>query len=201
MPLYSCQAILEAVGAIPADAVTNTWHFSALADGDLEDAAGQLLAFYGDIESGLSDQLSGNIQLKFYDLADPQPRVPVYMQSDTLTLGANDAMPAQVSLVMSFEAAIISGGNRARRRNRVFLGPWSENVNLEGRPTSGLITTIVGAAEVLLAASSSAGNWSWEVYSPTDTDNFGVQSGWVDNRWDTQRRRLPRATNRTTFSV
>jgi len=68
----------------------------------------------------------------------------------------------------------------------------------------------------LFTASSASAVWKWAVFSPTiaggwflpDTEGppnlpaaySPVQSGWVDNAWDTQRRRGLEATARTVFT-
>jgi hypothetical protein len=50
------------------------------------------------------------------------------------------------------------------------------------------------------AAAIASASWDWVVYSPTDDAYHEVANGWVDNAWDTQRRRGYKPTSRTTFT-
>lgn len=126
-------------------------------------------------------------------------------------------LPAEVAIVLSFRAAYASGVNSQRRRGRLFLGPLayfpSANVDLK-RPTSGSLGVIQDAANDLLAASQdAAGDWTWCILSRSDFGGLAigerpeegepfpenpallagamheVVAGWLDDAWDTQRRR------------
>lgn len=41
--------------------------------------------------------------------------------------------------------------------------------------------------------------WQWRIWSPTNNNSVLIDNGWVDNAWDTQRRRGVEATARTIF--
>jgi len=56
-----------------------------------------------------------------------------------------------------------------------------------------------GAATYLKGASDAAADWTWVVYSTVDNAMYPVDNGWVDNSWDTQRRRGVKPTARYTF--
>jgi hypothetical protein len=43
--------------------------------------------------------------------------------------------------------------------------------------------------------------YDWCVYSPTSNMLFPISQIWVDDAWDTQRRRGVKATTRTTYNV
>lgn len=77
------------------------------------------------------------------------------------------------------------------------------------RPWTDLVTAAAAVGTTLLAAGdASSGAWTWCIYSPTtETQTASLASsfipivgGWVDNAWDTQRRRGLEPTTRTTWS-
>lgn len=95
---------------------------------------------------------------------------------------------------------------KARRRGRLFIGPLNQSAVQAGsapaRPSAGLIGSLTAAADKLEVDSSlvqGAGS-GWAVFSPTSGSWVLVEGGWVDNRFDTQRRRLIGATSRTTWA-
>lgn len=211
-------ARLPRVTGTPEDAITNTWYF----DGDDSDedqewywsaATDLLVDFYEGFDTYLSGALSGALFLTVYDMRDAEPRVPKFTQSTTLTVSAGAWLPAEVALCLSFQAAAVSGTPQARRRGRVFLGPLSQDaIEASGgdiRPTQAMREGIANLAGTLKAGRSlplAAGSLRWAVYSPTldaggsvDDAFNDVSSGWIDNAFDTQRRRGAAPTARTTF--
>lgn len=88
----------------------------------------------------------------------------------------------------------------ARRRGRLFLGPLTtgamtnEGVNQDASIASSLRTNIGLAGKALADANTTA---SWVVYSPTDASVYLVVGGYVDDAFDTQRRRGTKAETRT----
>jgi hypothetical protein len=108
-------------------------------------------------------------------------------------------MPAEVAIVVSFEALPVSGEPQARRRGRVYI-PWlPDTANTEGRPTQTFIDDL-GAAFVAFGAAADASiSVDWVIWSPTDNAAVGTARGWIDNAWDTQRRRGFAATSRTNW--
>lgn len=126
--------------------------------------------------------------------------MPVYESDFAFSPTGSAPLPAEVALVMSFQAARASGQNQARRRNRVYLGPLGGSApSSDGRPAPGFVTQVARAGSDLAAAASSSVNWNWVVWSPTEQQDYQVDNGWVDNSWDTQRRRGLAPTSRTTF--
>jgi hypothetical protein len=102
---------------------------------------------------------------------------------------------------LSFQGTPLSGTPQSRRRGRIYFGPFrTSGLNTQGRPAAGLITSLVNAGDALLAASDAAANWQWVIWSPTTGLEVGVANGWVDDEFDTQRRRGRVPTARTTFS-
>jgi hypothetical protein len=58
-----------------------------------------------------------------------------------------------------------------------------------GRPTSALVTNMLRAIKDLRDAAQASVSWDWVVYSPTNSNQYVAHDAWVDNAWDTQRRR------------
>lgn len=157
--------------------------------------------------------------IKFYNLDEDPPRVPMQENTFNLPTAPNgDALPGEVACVLSFQATPQSGLSQARRRGRIFLGRLDKDSSTAGRPSSALMGTLASAGEDLLGLSDGAALWTWIVYSapydgmvrdvdgnlvphPTRSaypETFApVANGWVDNAFDTQRRRGLAATART----
>jgi hypothetical protein len=208
--LYQTQFIFQAASNRPEDAVTNTTHwFKGGAQFDYENIRDMLVDFYSETPDGASNKLidfmtssglSGNWNMKIYRLTDDKPRAPVYTSQGSFEIGSGTSLPAEIALVLSFQAEPESGLPQARRRNRIYLGPFDESANKEtGRPEDALIETMLFAGKALLIAQDESITWGWHVYSPTQDAHYPVASGWVDNAWDSQRRRGVESTLRGGF--
>lgn len=202
MPLYRTQVALQMDSGVPEDRAVNTWW--CIAD-DLT-ALGlfvtQLGTFYQAIDNYLSSAVNttGHV-IKSYDMADPEPRAPVLVVTGTTLTTGTTAMPAEVATCMSFQAVQQSGQSQARRRGRVYIGPLAQNtLHSSGTPEGAWTSALVAAGQALLDASDAAATWSWAVYSRVDQTAISVSNGWVDNAFDTQRRRGPVASARAIFS-
>lgn len=213
MAFYRVVADFPSVTGLPEDVCVNTWHFSITnpSQVDFDEIADALRDFYtggaagNSVQNLLSDLIVGNqCELTMYALADPVPRVPVASYSNTLAIPAATSLPREVALCLSYQALAISGIPQARRRGRIFLGPLNatagEEANGDFRPTAQARGIVADAATRLQSASDLAGNWSWVVFSDvlgiTQSPQF-VEDGWVDDSFDTQRRRGRATTTRT----
>lgn len=200
MALYRAQVTIPMDTGLPEDAATNTLYFDADTIGALDDVHTALNAFYVAIDGLYSSLVDGTeVRCDYYQLSDPEPRAPVKSNGFTTLTTDSSASPPEVSLVLSYQGARISGLPQARRRGRIYIGPLGGG--LTDRPNEiGQINPLVAAADTLLAASAAAATWTWAQYSPTNGTGIDVTDGWVDNEWDTQRRRGRVATSRTTFN-
>lgn len=210
MAIIRATVSFESATMIPADRATNTYHF------DVAGESGSTLGLVADLLQDLyvdttavtpltdlmSDELSaGLLGIQLYNLDDPEPRVPILSRGVEFTPADAPGLPTEVSLVVSFQADPEAGQVQARRRGRIYL-PWMrESSNVLGRPSSVVIDDVAAAYTEFLANSDDAANVDWVVWSPTAEASFGVSTGWVDDAWDTQRRRGFSATTRTTFPV
>lgn len=212
-------AEFESASGLPEDSSMNVWHFGTNDPSPSTQIASiddKLQAFYDDIAAIYSaNTISGNYSFKFYDLEDDPPRVPL----DTIThvlagAGEADALPTECAIVLSYSAAPESGVDPRRRRGRLYLGPIDQGVS---ETADGLVfiggsscTLITIAANTLVEANDILENY-WIVFSPTTAGpppwdgaalsaaSAMVTQGYVDNAFDTQRRRGTAPTTRTFF--
>lgn len=208
MPYIRAQVSLPMDSGLPEDTAMNVWHFFADAGDDATAnlIAAALKAFYDTVDTYLSTNINAaGAVVEFYNLADPEPRVPfhsVNIGADMIT--STTALPDEVALCLSFQAAQISGVPQARRRGRVYIGPLGQNAAgaaaAGNRPAAAFITAMVNAGTALSTASDAAATWSWVVFSRVLNLGDPVVDGWVDNAFDTQRRRGVDATSRSTFT-
>lgn len=165
------------------------------------------------------------------DMLDSAPRVPVFQDDlgTGAEQSANMDFPPEVALCLSFKAAPGSGLNPRRRRGRIYLGPWQSSSTTDYAEILAADVTLVMAAATTNIADNND-DVVWAIYSPythhavpvgrninEEDENgdkvFPEQSGlvddsfsavatyWMDNAWDTQRRRGTKATARTTAAV
>jgi len=201
---WLCQVIFTMDSNNPADAVVNTWHFNVEA-GTIDPWTAvepRLNTFYQAFDAYYSQKAGGRAPLtKWYNLADAKPRVPHREGAlgTTITGGADNA-PSELAVCLSYKAAFISGTPKARRRGRIYLGPWSRSIpDTDGRLDVTVHGAITTAAGVFMAAMAADANNDWIVYSTVDQAGHEVIGGWVDNAWDIQRRRGELSTSRLTF--
>lgn len=205
---------------LPEDAIVNTFYFDASADNSTvyDNIVGLVAEFYtvghtgtgsAAVSTWLSSDLTGAWQAKVYDLSDAEPRIPVFEEDGTATVGSGQGLPAEVALCLSFQGAQTSGVNQARRRGRVYIGPLDASAlttDPVGKPVQGLIDSLTESGARLITQSATISS-EWVVYSPTNHVALGlanagtvVTDGWVDNAFDTQRRRGEAPTTRQTFT-
>lgn len=208
MGVIRAQITIPSSTGIPEDAVTNTLHFGSNAlDKNYPNLDDIIFDFYDVAASGAGSSIasfmsgsyvSNTWTIKYYDLGDLKPRIPIHEETREVTLGTGDILPTEVACCLSFQATRESGKPQARRRNRIYLGPFRATASVAGRPSTSLRTAIAKNARTMLASAQNAASWEWVVYSPTigGEVNEKVDNGWVDNAWDTQRRRGYAATTR-----
>lgn len=202
MATFRAQVCLMPDTGLAADAATNTWYFGAdtqLGETNMKAALNQFYVSVSPLLSSLIDDTTSEV--KWYDMADPEPRDPVDTTPLTGLTLSSGSIPTEVALVLSFQAEKVSGLNQKRRRGRIFLGPLGDFAG--DRPATPLVQLVRDAGSALLLESSNGGvgttEFTWLQHSPTDGLYNEIDSGWVDNEFDTQRRRGRIATERITF--
>jgi len=204
----SAQVIIKTDDAISAYYITNSWCVQS-SDypnaTELDEWAIDFKAFYDTMRTYFGDTVAQNgHEIKWYDLSfTTPPNYPIH--TSTFNLISNpgvDGMPSEVALCLSFQGEKVPGFPQRRRRGRIYFGPIVSTASAGGRPTSAIITALAGAGDALataLPANSMVGNLA--VWSPSDAAAVVVTDGWVDNAFDTQRRRGVERTSRTTWTV
>lgn len=209
------QAAFANQSGLPADIITNTWHFTSVSVDPLTDASfalNDLEAFYNVIDGIYSTAVTGAITLKAYNLSDPEPRVPMLETDISITTATGAILPNECAICLSYHGVLTSGTPAARRRGRIYLGPLDATVLDEG-PNDGRVqastcSLIAGAAAGLIAAGD-PGNRQWAIFSPTIAGSppwttsdlifatLPVTNGYIDNAFDTVRSRGTAPSTRT----
>lgn len=206
MALVRSQVILPYLSGLPEDVATNTWWFSHPTDdmATMEPAITAALEdFYQVIDLYLAHYIDdGACIVRHYDWADPEPRVPITSGLALSIATTQDALPGEVSTVLSFRAALPS---TPRRRGRVFLGPLrttvlSQSVSNPVRVNPTYITAVGNAVAALQTGLDAAGI-THMVYSKTAAQATGVALYWMNNEFDTQRRRGVVESSRTAWAA
>ena len=210
--LNAVQWIWEGESQLAEDAYVNTWHFRK----DLgvvtnyPNIVDLLTDFYTVTADGAvgapidymsGESITGKATIKIYDLTEPKPRYPVYTQDQYFNISEGSSLPTECAAVMSFQGERVAGLEQARRRNRIYLGPLSIYAMSDMMLKGEFVQSILFQGKQLLNAVNSSETWDWVVYSPTNNNVVSITDGWVDNGFDTQRRRGVRSTARGTFGT
>jgi len=235
---YRVPVTIPMDSGLPGDVSTNVWSFRNVTEPVDREADGvsirdALTEFYSTISNRFSSRVNlGGNTVKVFDLNDDQPRIPFYESTLTLSseITSNMDFPPEVAICLSFKGAAESGVNAARRRGRVYLGPWQSSSTTDYADVLTADITLIKDGVVAMLAELSSTDIEWCVYSPYT--HHGVPVGgdigemidpetplypevlanlyasftpcatyWVDNSWDTQRRRGTKATFRSTGIV
>ena len=204
------------VTGLPRDVSINTFNItdpdaSAL---DIVAVWGPALTdYYTDTYDGhrIADYLSPVIvpdacSIEFYEpnLATGAIGEPINITPLDLGLVSDEGpMPLEVAICNSQRAAGGIGLSGARRRGKHYLGPWGNEVTTTSdvglpAPANVVLNTIrLASVNLLLIGDTLDGDWA--VWSRSDAAMFPVVGGWIDNEFDTQRRREVDATLRATY--
>jgi hypothetical protein len=197
---------------LPVDRTVNVWHFEGPGSyvEDVDNAISLMNAFYTQISSTqvnpigyfLSPWVARAATRTAYNMDAAIPRVPTTEALTLPTSGGANGLPNEVAVCLSFEGA---PPHTARRRGRVYIGPLWNGAGVsvaatsasDGRVSDTLIHDLTVAADLLMLP---LGGVVWVIRSSLPTPNYvPVVSGWVDNAFDTQRRRGQASTARTVF--
>lgn len=223
--IYKAQVVIKAKSGLAKDQYVNNFTFgatSALSGADATDLAELVGEAYhlpqtigGEARSHIGFHFGSQVaqsghEVKLYAMSQTPPRVPIEVY--TFGLPANPAsagLPGEVALCVSGRAAKTSGTVDARRRGRVYIGPLrvsditNEATTNKPRPATALITDILyNIVGIGLRAQSEASCQLGTSSSQGAAGNFVPWSEvWVDNAFDTQRRRGDAPTAKTTTSI
>nr|CRY96775.1 hypothetical protein [uncultured prokaryote] len=202
---------------LPEDIYQNTFYFAGTATTGTQAVTvnPQLVSFYNTVHTPGTTALCGfmagdlvktnGMTIKFYDMADPSPRSPINTTVQNLGALSGTAvnLPKEVAVAISYQSTRVSGVNQASRRGRIYHGPLNGNVMSGSSTTNDFIDTsyiaaLKGAGSYLRSVGDSACNWS--VYSKKLATPYQIVNGWVDNAFDSQRRRGQDPTTRNAWT-
>lgn len=189
MAFYRVQFGFPYDSALPRDVITMNPHFSGTDPDQLATALVNNLNTY-------APTAGKPYTLKVYDATKLPPSFPLVTRTNPGTT-PNTGLPREIALCLSYYTTY----NRPRYRGRLYIpGAWiTSTPGL--RPTSTQMQVPINfAKEVLSKALPSATNWI--VWSTTErTGKGGVTDVWVDDEWDTVRKRGLKGTTRTKATI
>lgn len=198
------QVTMQGGSGLPEDRFVNTFHFSGAAAGDLDANANaitpELQEFYTGTVSGaalsahFSIYIDRSATIRFYDLDQATPRVPIIKTLSLWASNGSGTLPEECAAVLSLRGSLPV---TPRKRGRIYLGPLNistitpATATTPTRLNSGFRTTVTTKAAALADA-----DIGWCIYSPTDDAMVPILGGFIDDAYDTQRRRGPDAAVR-----
>lgn len=201
---YRALAIMHHESGLPEDVFVNSWGFRNDGATDQEAMAANvqevLSAFYQESFDGnpalmnyYPDSIE-SVELRVYDLGQQPPRIPVIVPLlNEWVTGTGTNFPGEVALCLSFVAT----RNQPRSRGRIYLGPLTssagQEINGVLRPSPTFQSVVANAAVNVLETSQPV---TWTIISQMDAAAKEVTGGWVDNAWDTVRKRGLMASGR-----
>ena len=213
MPLYRCQVVFQGGSDKPEDQFVNVWWFigTGPTSADAPGIFSRLTSFYTQeppgseisIGASMSSYIRTPVQIKVYDMADEEPRVPTIGGFNMPSRAAGfTTVPEEMAVCMSFHT---HPPITARRRGRVYLGPLNSTAMTPAtavvptRVSNNFIEAVRQAGQALM--DSSGPNLWWAIHSTVGNLAMEVTGGWIDNEFDTQRRRGVDATSRVRFGT
>lgn len=176
---------------LPVDSITNTLYFQwdSFTLVDIQNAVNDLWTIY----SNLAWVKGTRLEIKAYDMADDTPR-PIKAEKVANVTGTNIWGNREPAVCLSYYA----DRNLPRQRGRIYCGPFQSGVQDE-RPGAGTTTAVKNLGIAL--AGLGGENVSWRVHSVLNNDFLHIRHIWVDNAWDTVRKRGVKANERLTADV
>lgn len=199
MPLIEAQIAAALSSTLPRDRIISVLHFNAreapiIGTSDYDSLATDLLAIYAGNWGRAPGQQE--ITVTIYDLDDPKPRPPRSVKIRDKGVAPAATAPREVALCLSFYAE----RNLPRQRGRMFLSPSARGLTgLGDRPTTQQMTDALAMADAFSGLGGA--NVDWCVRSIMDNQFKKITHAYVDNEWDTVRKRGMRATSRVEHDV
>lgn len=160
--------------------------------------------------------------VKLYDFADAKPR-PILLQATFVIANSlgDGGLPEEVALCLSY----YTDRNLPSHRGRIYIGPLASGAANESpvRPQAGFMaaladggTRLIGplpesfdatvisswdphGAAITDPPAAATGVVDWALFSRKLNTQVAIEHGWVDNEWDSQRRRRIAATSRVLY--
>jgi hypothetical protein len=220
--LVRCEVRWKRTTGVASDDQLNTFFVSSATEGTapLSDAAqGAAANMRNYLDSRMPASLFTSTpiaEVTTFNMLDPEPRVPIeVITMDTVSLSAAQALPEEVSLVVSFQGVPISGQSMRQRRGRMYLPTMVVTELDDNTSTIWKDNAVSNAVDMMTAIKSDleAASCHLVVFSRVAAAAAGgtllnqaragatiVTNGWVDNEPDTQRRRGRPGGTKTVWS-
>jgi len=208
--------VFQGVSGLPKDQYVNVWYFNGAPGVPAADVAGQafglLNQFYHiTLGSYLSPAVGTHVNMTAYDMAAATPRPIINTAVMTMSAFPGTALPEEVALCLSY----YTDRNLPSHRGRIYLGPLNNGAmsGSPSRPVTALRSAMAAAGRDLIqGVTSSAGlvvsgpvgivpGIAWALHSVKLGTFIAIAHGWVDDAFDTQRRRGCAPTTRTIYSA
>lgn len=186
MANHDIQVILRHESLLPEDVYVNTLHFDVNAPDTLGGTCDDIAAAYTAQLSLFAGQING-MTIKAYP-PGPNPSGPEFQKDYPFDASGNNS-PAEVCCCLSYATVDDPEQSVPRRRGRIYVGPVAGS-QLSGneRPTQFMRDSLLSLGQGI-ASAGNASNSTWLHYSKRDNAYTKIESIWVDDAWDTQRRR------------
>ena len=185
---------LKGNSGLPEDVYENVLFFDVNAPDTLEGTCDGINAAYA-----AEPHLAGwnGIEIRVYELAGGQP---IFQKTYTTLAPSFNSGPGEVAVCLSYAANDDPGLVGPRRRGRIYIGPLTGGQLQVPRPSS-IVKEAVLDLGTALSQIGFGGNTTWLMYSRTDLVTAKIEVIWVDDAWDTQRRRGLSPTGRVLRDV
>lgn len=179
---------LDTTDASDALQITPTFD-TGITAGNPETLCNDLLTAW---EAWLAVNVRGTqIRATAYDVRGAKPNYPKFM----VTRNADTAKPAPNNRELALCLSFFNENNRPRNRGRLYIPVCFTGQNANGAVADGQLTQKV--ADLVPIFTGLGGiDVDWGVWSTVDSQFRKATDWFVDNSWDTQRRRGKRATAR-----
>lgn len=176
MPDVIYQVRLHAETNLPEDDAVNVLCFFT---DDIETVADGIAAAYTSITSWINGYYNG-MTVRAYPFGGGQP---LFSKDYAVNFSGSNA-PTEVALCLSYATVDDVDTSTPRRRGRIYLPIPGTSV----RPSTSQQEAALDLGEELAAIGVGTAQ-TWKLWSRTDGATFDIESIWVDDAWDTQRRR------------
>lgn len=218
---YLAMAVFLTDAADDEGGFVNTWYFEdeggpRTVDLVADDIEEWLNVFYTSVNAPATKTVTqlmspvcdvSNATIRVYDLGEAAPRTPTIRGLAMTTPQSSSALPNEVAACLSFHSATPTTGGgtlNKRKRGRVYLGPFGTGALASWTAGDGdafLHADLIAAVKnSIIAADALTSDVEWQQYSRASNDFEPVTQCFIDNRFDTQRRRGFAPSSRTIWT-
>jgi len=196
MTVHQYQVRLQGSSGMPEDVYENVLYYDTVNFDSVQGTCDEIKAKY--IAANFIGGVNA-VEVRAYALAGGQP---VASSGPSPKNAVAVSWPHEVAICLSYAAVDDPANSTKRRRGRIYMGPLGGSIppSDQLRPTVTYRNIILDFGEGLAQVGFAAAT-DWMMYSRTDQVAAKIESIWVDNAWDTQRRRGLSPTTRTVRDV